>query len=156
LKRIECIDISNTSGTDATGSLVVLSNGIPDTSQYRRFRIRQENKPNDVSMISEVIKRRFSHPEWPKPDIFIVDGGKPQVSKAHKVFTSLGLAIPLIGLAKRQEEIVYIANGRIKMIRLSLTSPAIHILQRVRDEAHRFAIGYHKKLRGQAFVRKYG
>jgi excinuclease ABC subunit C len=152
-KRIECIDISNTTGTYATGSLVVLSSGIPDTSQYRRFRIRQENKPNDVSMIREIIERRFTHIEWPKPDVFIVDGGKPQVSSAHQVFTSLGLSIPLIGLAKRQEEIVYVANGKTKIIRLSLTSPAIHILQRIRDEAHRFAIGYHKKLREQAFIR---
>jgi excinuclease ABC subunit C len=152
LNRIECIDISNTSGQFATGSMVVLSNGIPDNAQYRRFKIRQDNVPNDVGMIEEVIRRRFSHDTWSKPNLFIVDGGKPQVLRASAVFKEISCTVPLIGLAKRREEIVVEFDGHITHFRLSLTDPAIHILQRIRDEAHRFAIGYHKKLRQKGFM----
>jgi excinuclease ABC subunit C len=154
LERIECIDISNTSGVHPTGSLVVLSHGLVNTSEYKRFKIRQPNGPNDVGMIEEVIRRRFSHTEWTLPNVFIVDGGKPQVSRATKVFSELHIGIPLIGLAKRQEEIIVMKNNELKIFRLPMTDPAIHILQRIRDEAHRFAIGYHKKLRADSFLQK--
>jgi excinuclease ABC subunit C len=153
LDRIECIDISNTSGKNPTGSLVVLSHGLVDTKEYRRFRIRQSNGPDDVGMLEEVIRRRFSHIDWPFPNLFIVDGGKPQVLRAAQVFSSLDIAIPLIGLAKRQEEIVVMRGTKLTVIHLPLTHPAIHILQRIRDESHRFAIGYHRKLRKQAFIK---
>lgn len=152
LKRIECIDISNTSGTNATGSMVVLTNGLIDTNEYRRFKIQQRNISNDVGMIGEVLKRRFSHSDWPLPDVCVVDGGKPQVAKAISVLTSMNVNIPIIGLAKRQEEIVVLYNSLLKIIRLPLTDPAIHLLQRIRDEAHRFAITYHRKLRSRSFI----
>jgi excinuclease ABC subunit C len=147
LHRIECIDISNTGGNQATGSLVVLTDGHKDTSQYKRFRIRMENAPNDVAMIAEVVTRRFAHPEWGTPDLFIVDGGKPQVKAATNVIST----IPIIGLAKRFEEIVVPQGSEWKIIRIPYTSPALHVLERIRDEAHRFAITYHRLLRKKAF-----
>ena len=150
LHRIECIDISNTAGAYATGSLVVLSDGRPDTSQYRRFRIRrEENAPNDVAMISEVVTRRFSHPEWPRPDLLVIDGGKGQVAAAKSI-----TSIPVIGLAKRFEEIIIPKGKKWKILRLNLTSPAIHVVERIRDEAHRFAHSYHRLLRKKAFIYK--
>ena len=146
LHRIECIDISNTHGTYATGSLVVLTDGVKDTDQYRRFRIRKTHAPNDVAMIAEVVKRRFSHPEWPRPDLLVIDGGKGQVRAA------LQAPVPVIGLAKRFEEIIIpMPNNRWKILRLNLSSPALHVVERIRDEAHRFAISYHRLLRKKAF-----
>ncbi len=147
LSRIECIDISNTSGTLATGSLVVLIDGIPDTSQYRRFKIKQEHPlaggSNDPAMIAEVLIRRLAHLEWPFPDLLVVDGGKSQVAAAKRV-----TQLPLIGLAKRFEEIIIQdKKGDFKTLRLPLNNPAIHVLQWIRNEAHRFAKGYHVLLR---------
>lgn len=143
LHRIECIDISTLRGEWSTGSLVVFTDGQPDTDQYRRFRIRTAGKPNDVGMMAEVIKRRFSHPEWPKPDLLVVDGGKGQVS------TALGIAcdIPVIGLAKRFEEIVVPLGNDFTIMRLSPASPALQLVEHIRDEAHRFAKRYHRVLR---------
>jgi excinuclease ABC subunit C len=145
LHRIECIDISNTSGQYATGSLVVLTDGRKDTGEYKRFRIRRENAPNDPAMIAEVVTRRFSHPEWPTPDLLVIDGGKGQVRAAHMA------PVPVIGLAKRFEEIIVPVGPAWKTIRIPYTSPALHVLERVRDEAHRFAITYHRLLRKKAF-----
>lgn len=153
LTRIECIDISNISGTLSTGSLVVLTDGLIDTHEYRKFRIRRKETPNDTAMVSEVVNRRMKHHEWPKPDLLVIDGGKGQVSAAVESLNSLKLDIPVIGLAKRFEEIVVPLNGDFKVIRISPTSPAIHLLQRIRDEAHRFARNYHLLLRSKAFTR---
>lgn len=154
LKRIECIDISNIGGTQATGSLSVLIDGIPDTHEYRRFKILRKNTPNDFAMISEVVRRRFEHPEWPQPDLLVIDGGKGQVSSATLVIKKLKLNIPIIGLAKRYEKIIIPLNSPLqenfKSIRVSLTRPGIHVLQRIRDEAHRFALTYHRKLRNKS------
>ena len=147
LHRIECIDISNISGTSATGSLVVLLDGHKDSSQYKRFRIRRINAPNDVAMIAEVVNRRFSHLEWGTPDLFIVDGGKPQIHAAVSLIPS----IPVIGLAKRFEEIVVPQGNGWKIIRIAYTSGAMHVVERIRDEAHRFALRYHRLLRKKAF-----
>ena len=147
LNRIECVDISNLAGTQATGSFVVALGGIPDPSQYKRFRIRGPNTPNDVGMMEEVLRRRFAHPEWGKPDLLVVDGGKSQLARAVAILKRNDLPTPVIGLAKRLEEIVLVHDNRFRIVRLPLTSPALHLLQRIRDEAHRFAITYHKKLR---------
>jgi excinuclease ABC subunit C len=146
LHRIECIDISNTAGKYATGSLVVLTEGSKDTDQYRRFRIRRINSPNDAAMIAEVVKRRFSHPEWPFPDLFVVDGGKGQVHAAS------GAPVPVVGLAKRFEEIIIPRGDNWKVLRISYSNPALHVIERVRDEAHRFAITYHRLLRKKKFI----
>lgn len=153
LHRIECMDISNTSGNQATGSLVVLSEGRKDTNEYRRFHIRLKQAPNDFAMIAEVVERRFSHPEWSKPDLLVIDGGKGQLGAAESSLRTFGSDVPVIGLAKRFEEIIIHDRQKVwKAIRLPLTSPAIHVLERIRDESHRFAITYHRKLRASAFV----
>jgi len=149
LNRIECYDISNTSGLNATGSMVVFTNGEKDSSSYRRFKIKQDykNRPNDFAMMQEVLGRRLKHNDWPKPSLIIVDGGKGQVSSAKQIIDNLSLNIPLIGLAKREETII--TNG-LKEIKLPKDSPALQLIMRLRDEAHRFAITYHKKLRSKA------
>jgi len=147
LHRIECYDISNTGGKNATGSMVVLTDGRKDTSEYKRFRIRQENVPNDTAMIAEVVTRRLAHSEWPKPGLIIIDGGKGQITAVKNITKN----IPVIGLAKRFEEIVIPQGEKFKVIRLDLTSPALHVLQRIRDESHRFALSYHRLLRKKSF-----
>ncbi len=148
LHRIECVDISTIGGKWATASLVVFTDGIPDTNQYRRFRIRASGR-NDVGMMAEVIKRRLGHPEWPTPDLLVVDGGKGQVTAAKKAMkaTRGKQEIPVVGLAKRFEEIVVPTGEGFRVIRLVPSSPALQLLQHIRDEAHRFAKRYHTVLR---------
>lgn len=148
LSRIECFDISNTGGKYATGSMVVLTNGRKDTKEYRRFRIRRADTPNDFAMMAEVVKRRFSHPEWQLPNLLVIDGGKGQVAAVKNIVTD----VPVVGLAKRLEEIIVpLPDNRWRILRLDLTSPGLHVVERVRDEAHRFAISYHRLLRKKAF-----
>lgn len=149
LHRIECIDISNLSGTHAVGSLVVLTHGKPDTGSYRRFRIRTVRGISDVAMIREVVTRRLAHPEWPYPDLLLIDGGKPQVAAADSIVQR---AIPLAGLAKREEEVIIPVHPGFSTLRLPLSGRAIKVLMRIRDEAHRFAITYHRTLRNRAFT----
>lgn len=148
LDRIECYDISNTSGLNATASMVVLTDGEIDTSSYRRFKIRGDYrlKPNDFAMMKEVLTRRIKHSNWPFPSLIVVDGGKGQVSSANEVLGLLKLNIPLIGLAKREETII---TSHLKEISLPKDSQALHLIMKIRDEAHRFAITYHKKLRSK-------
>lgn len=148
-RRIECYDISLISGKNATGSMVVFTNGEKDPSSYRRFRVRYEGIPNDFSMMEEVIGRRLKHNEWDIPDLIIVDGGKGQVSTALKVLKENKINIPLVGLAKREEIVV---TSDLKEIRLPRDSKVLQLLQRIRDEAHRFAITYHRKLRNKSFL----
>lgn len=147
--RIECFDISIIAGKYATGSLVVFINGEKDTSHYRRFKIRYTGIPNDFAMMEEVIRRRLNHSEWEMPNLIVVDGGKGQVSSAFKVLRERKLDIPLIGLAKREETIV---TSNFSEIKLPKDSKALQLLQRIRDEAHRFAITYHRKLRSISFL----
>jgi len=148
LKRIECYDISNTSGLNATGSMVVFTNGEKDAASYRRFKIKEfyGNKPNDFAMMQEVLERRLKHGEWTTPSLIIVDGGKGQVSSVHKILLQKMSKIPLIGLAKREETII---TSDLKEILLPKDSKPLHLIMRLRDEAHRFAITYHKKLRSK-------
>ncbi len=149
LDRIECYDISNIQGTNATGSMVVFTSGLADKSQYRRFKVRSLNTPNDFLMMKEVLTRRFKN-DWPTPDLIIVDGGKGQLGIGVAVLESLSLKIPIVGLAKRYEEIhlPYIKEP----IKLPQSSPARLLIESLRDEAHRFAITYHRKLRSIGFV----
>lgn len=142
-ERIEGYDISNISGKEATGSMVVLTNGEIDKSQYRKFKIRISGKANDVAMHREILNRRFNHPEWPMPDLIIVDGGRGQ-ARAVK------LDIPVFGIAKRMEWL-YQSEGEV--IKLSKKSLSLKLLQKLRDEAHRFAINYHRKLRDTMIFR---
>ena len=147
LSRIECFDMSQLFGTSASGAMVVLTDGSADTSQYRKFRIKKEGTVSDVSMMEEVLTRRYSHTEWPTPSFILIDGGKTQLSVAKTVFTKLHITIPYAGLAKRYEELIIPIEGGYTTLRLPLSSKALRVLQRVRDEAHRFAITYHRLLR---------
>lgn len=146
LHRIECYDISNTQGTNPTASMVVLTNGEIDKSQYRKFKMRTKG-PNDFAMMQEVLTRRLKHLEWETPNLIVVDGGRGQVSSALKVLEELNKNIPLIGLAKREETIITSPN--FKELSLPKDSKALHLIMRIRDEAHRFAITFHKKLRSK-------
>ena len=188
-ERIECYDMSNIQGTSAVGSMVVFVNGRPEPREYRRFRIRSGETPDDFRMMAEVLRRRFSRasrlraetgalslaavgadeaPEegevpdgngrgssrdggdggWALPDLVIVDGGKGQLSAAVGVMTELGLTdVPLAGLAKRFEELyVPERNGPVVLPR---NSQGLYLVQRIRDEAHRFAITFHREVRAK-------
>lgn len=147
--RIECFDISNISGKNATGSMVVFTNAQKDSQYYRRFHVRAKQRPNDFLMMEEVIHRRFNHSEWPAPDLIIVDGGKGQITAARKALSQHRLNIPVIGLAKKEEIII---TEDFKEIRLPRDSVALQLIMRIRDEAHRFAITYHRKLRSKYFL----
>ncbi len=151
LKRIETYDIANISGQEATGSMAVFTSGQPDTGQYRQFKIKQEAKPNDPKMMAEVLQRRLKHPEWPMPNLIVVDGGKPQLSAALSALAKNNLNIPVLGLAKREETIIIKEKANFISINLNQQSPAMLILRAGRDEAHRFAQKYHHYLRKKQF-----
>lgn len=154
-QRIECFDVSNTAGQLATASMVVLTDGEADKSQYRKFKITISGKPNDYAMMAEAVGRRLTHPQWPYPQLMLIDGGRGQVRSAkfkikNSRFTKRAkLKIPVYGLAKRLEWI-YPSDG--EPIKLKRSSLALRLLQKIRDEAHRFAITYHKKLRSNSFL----
>lgn len=158
LKRIECYDISNFQGTNATGSMTVFIDGTSNTSEYRKFRIRRPNTPDDFAMHQEVMARRLKHLEdWGKPDLLIIDGGKGQVSSVMEVLAHFNMKIPVIGLAKKFETIIIPEKVNrefvFQEVRVPLSRPALNLVRRIRDEAHRFAITYHRKLRSKnAFV----
>lgn len=151
--RIECIDVSHTSGTNVVASLVVMEDGIPKKSDYRSYII--ENARDDTSSIFEVVSRRFrSHAQDEgryRPNLLVIDGGLPQVNAAQNALTELGAThISVIGLAKRMEEI-WLSGAKDPLI-LSRGSEALFLLQRIRDEAHRFAISHHRKRRSKSMV----
>ena len=186
-ERIECYDMSNIQGTSAVGSMVVFIDGKPEPKEYRRFRIRSGDTPDDFRMMAEVLRRRFSRvaklraetgalslsavgadeapeaetteageqprePGWAVPDLVIVDGGKGQLSAAVGVMNELGITdVPLTGLAKRFEELHL--PGQAAPVVLPRRSQALYLVQRIRDEAHRFAITYHRDVRGKRALR---
>jgi excinuclease ABC subunit C len=144
---IECYDISNIQGTDPVASGVMLRDGMPYKSGYRKYRIKTIEGANDPAMMHEVLSRRFARiksGEIELPDLIVIDGGSTQLSAALRARSEAGLNIPMIGLAKKQEEI-YTEDGRI--LRFDKESPGMQILRRARDEAHRFAVSYHRNLR---------
>jgi len=145
---IECFDISHLSGTGTVGSMVSFRDGRPDKKNYRRFRIKTVEGIDDFSSIAEVVKRRYSRlkkDELPLPDLIIIDGGQGQLHAAEAELKNLDLSIPLISIAKREEEIY--ATKRAMPIPLSRKSPASLLVQEIRDEAHRFAITYQRQIR---------
>lgn len=146
LERIEGYDVANLKGKYATGSMVVFWEGLPTRENYRRFKIKATKTPDDTVMLAEVVQRRLKHSEWHWPDLILVDGGKGQVSAVKKALKKSDFSIPVLGLAKRLEEIVLPAGEKFLTYRLSPDSPPLQLLKRVRDEAHRFATTYHKKL----------
>ncbi len=140
IKKIECYDISNTSGKNATGAQVVFVDGVPDKSLYRRYKIKLKTKddlPNDFAMMNEMLTRRLKS-DVPLPELIIIDGGKGQLGAIPKIPTNV------IGLAKRIETIITLDE---KEINLPIGSPALNLIQRLRDEAHRFSRKYHFYLR---------
>ena len=180
-RRIECYDISNIQGAQATGSMVVFTNGQADKSQYRRFRIKfiqkpddytsptrhsdppvggeesgsfglhpqddkGREKPNDYEMLREVLERRLAN-DWPKPDLIIIDGGRGQLNVALSAIKKFKANTPAISLAKRFEQIYL--PGKVLPLSLSVDSPTRQLVQSIRDEAHRFAITYHRLLRSK-------
>lgn len=152
--RIEGYDISNIQGQLAAGSMVVLEDGFPARKWYRKFKIRIESSPNDVAMMGEVLDRRFSHlgeKKWPAPDLVVLDGGKGQLGSVVKVWKKYKLKIPLIALAK-QEETIYFPEKNKKPLNLPPVSDALHILQVLRDEAHRFSRAYHFLRRSKKLI----
>jgi len=158
-QRIEAFDISNTQGGEATGSMVVFENGRPRRDAYRRFKVHLSGKPDDYAMMKEVVRRRFrrglaemANPTIARgkfselPDLLLIDGGKGQLNVAVQVLQELNIeGIDVIGLAKREEEVFQ--PGQREPVRLAVDSEALLLLRRIRDEAHRFAISYHRKLR---------
>lgn len=144
--RIEAYDISNIQGTNPVGSMIVFDFARPKKQDYRKFKINKKQTPDDFAMMKEMLERRFKH-DWPKPDLILIDGGKGQLSSAVSVLKKYNLKIPIIGLAKRLEEIFQPLNPRPS--NLAPNSIALFLLQRIRDEAHRFAIKYHRQLRAK-------
>jgi len=189
-ERIEGYDISNISGREAVGSMVVFSGGEQDKNEYRKFKIKiNPGQANDIGMLKEVLERRFRHTsppapllnrrgekippppfipptprlwraskgenKWALPDLIIIDGGKGQVNVASRVLRNFGLDIPALAISKGEglrsaqaPDKIFFA-GENKPLELPLASPALHIIKRVRDEAHRFAISYHRQLRNK-------
>lgn len=148
LERMDCFDISHTQGSETVASMVVFRNGSISKKDYRRYKIvSAEGKPDDFKSMQEVVYRRYKDYE-DLPSLVVIDGGKGQLSSALEVIRGLGLHdLPVIGLAKREEEIF--KEGQSESILLDRDSAALHLIQRIRDEAHRFAITYHRKLRGK-------
>ena len=146
--RMECFDISHTQGIETVASMVVFEQGRPAKSEYRRFKLKTvQGKPDDFKSMAEIMERRYSEKDWPVPDLIIIDGGKGQLHAALPVIRRAGTDAPVISLAKRIEEVF--VEGRSESIILSHHTPELQLLQAIRDEAHRFAITYHRKLRGK-------
>ncbi len=144
-RSIEAYDISNISGTYAVAGMVCFVNGVSRKNRYRRFKIKTAKTNDDPAMIAEVVRRRFSDPEARHPDLILIDGGITQLKAARKELSALNLRVPSAGLAKRYEELYQQETGR--PLRLASDSPALKLLQQLRDEAHRFAITYHRNIR---------
>lgn len=148
LERMDCFDISHTQGSETVASMVVFRNGSISKKDYRKYKIvSAEGKPDDFKSMQEVVYRRYKDYE-DLPNLVVIDGGKGQLSSALEVIRGLGLAdLPVVGLAKREEEI-FIPHQSTSIL-LDRDSAALHLIQRIRDEAHRFAITLHRKLRGK-------
>ena len=154
--RIECYDISHIQGTNTVASMVVFQNGLPKKTAYRKFKIKStEGKPDDFLSMKEVLSRRLSRlgePKWEKPDLIIIDGGKGQLSSVMQIVEEMGVkvgkgGIDFVSLAKREEE-VFLPNQSDSIL-LPRDSNALYLIQRIRDEAHRFAITFHRDLRSK-------
>jgi len=158
--RIECYDISHIQGTNTVASMVVFQNGLPKKTAYRKFKIRMtEGKPDDFLSMKEVLTRRLNRlgePKWEKPDLIIIDGGKGQLSSVMQIVEGINKDgvrdIDFVSLAKREEE-VFLPN-KSKSILLPRNSNSLYLIQRIRDEAHRFAITFHRELRGKSALGK--
>ena len=149
---IECYDISHIQGTNTVASGVYFENGMPKKSKYRKYKLRtlEKGEVDDFKSMREILKRRFKRiksGEIQPPDLIIIDGGKGQLSSVIEVMKEMGLNLDIVSLAKREEE-VFLPNKTQPVI-FALNSPALHLFQRIRDEAHRFAITFHRQLRSK-------
>ena len=162
--RIEAYDISNISGTSATGSMVVFEEGKPAKEKYRKFRIKTVVGPNDVAMMEEMIRRRVerwrggkvgrSRKGWELPEVMVIDGGLPQVNRVQEVLDELGVKVPIIGIAKgfdrKQDRLVFDRSNE-ELTRMAVRGK--ELFQKARDEAHRFAVKYHRLLRSKKLLK---
>ncbi len=158
ISRIEAYDVSNIQGKQATGSMVTFVKGMPDKNFYRKFKIKIEEKPNDIAMLKEILSRRLRHIEWPFPDVMLIDGGKAQLNAALQVLKKYqrksvlkSAKISVLALAKRKNEL-YVENRKKPILLKILSRPIFNLILQLRDEAHRFAISYHRKLRRKALI----
>ena len=159
---IEAIDISSLAGGQAIGSVVVFREGVADKSQYRKFRIKEVKGIDDYSMMREVVRRRYArllreHKGF--PDLIIVDGGKGHAQAVQEELDRLGITVSVVGIAKKNEELWFPEKGafsrpRRNPLRISPGVPCLYLIQRMRDEAHRFARAYHTVLRRKGMVGK--
>ncbi len=159
-KRIEGYDIAHTFGRETVASMVVFSNGEPNKNEYRKFKIKTLNdKADDTKALKEVLERRFGN-DWPIPDLLIIDGGKGQLNACLSILKKLKMDIPIISISKGEglrsahapDKIFF--PGEKKALELPLASPALHVIKRVRDEAHRFAITFHRQRRSKKTFQK--
>jgi excinuclease ABC subunit C len=160
-RRIECYDVSHVQGTNVVSSMIVFEDGRPAKSQYRRFRAKVQDRNDDFANMRETLRRRFSRSSqadevngsaWPLPDLVILDGGKGQLSAGLSALADAGrLQIPIVALAKEREELF--RPDRHGPILLPRTSQGLYLVQRIRDEAHRFAVTYHQNLRSKRAIR---
>lgn len=158
IERIEGYDVSNIQGKEATGSMITFTKGRPDKNFYRRFKVKIEEKPNDVAMLREVLNRRFSHPEWNFPDLILIDGGIAQLNAAlgikNSAFAGASAdkqkskvkSIKVVALAKRGNKL-YIEGRKRPVLLKNLPREIFNLILQIRDEAHRFAVSYHRRLR---------
>lgn len=147
-ERMECFDISHTQGIETVASMVVFEHGRPAKQEYRRFKLKTvQGKTDDFKSMAEIMGRRYGERDWPAPDLIVIDGGKGQLHAALPIIREAGCEAPVISLAKRIEEVF--VEGRSDSIILSHHTPELQLLQAIRDEAHRFAITYHRSLRGK-------
>jgi excinuclease ABC subunit C len=144
-ERMECFDISHNQGAETTGSMVVFEHGRPARREYRKFKLRTtQGKPDDFKSMAEVMQRRYGNEkDWPEPDLIVLDGGLGQLHAALPIIRGCGCSAPVIGLAKRMEEIY--VEDRDDPVVLDHREPALQLLQHIRDEAHRFVITYHRQ-----------
>ena len=157
--RVECYDVSNIQGKFATGSMIVFIDGLPAKDLYRKFKIKILDTPNDIAMLKEVLQRRFSHSEWQYPDVILIDGGKAQLNIAVKSKIQMTnqiqnpklKLIKIISIAKGRQEL-WIENKNNPVSLKSLPQEAYNLIKQLDDEAHRFAINYHKKLRKKSLL----
>lgn len=149
--RIECYDISNLFGKDATASMVVFQDSGMEKKEYRRFKIKTVQGISDFAMLQEVLTRRFKQSSWQRPDLLVIDGGPPQLRATRKVLESLKLTIPMIGIAKHPDRLFKVGE-RISPAQYKRNSTLFKIIQEIRDESHRFAKKYHLLLRNRKMV----
>jgi len=146
ITRIEGYDVSNIQGKEATGAMIVFEKGEPNKKEYRKFKIKILKEPNDIAMLKEIISRRLNHPEWKLPQVMLIDGGRAQLNAAKLIIKQFNnLTIKVMAIAKRKNEL-YIESKKQPILLKNLPQEISNLILHIRDEAHRFAIKYHRKL----------